>query len=90
MKKPKKKIKRAKKPLLRVWRKRGIMGMRKKERVYREIGKVSVSFGGLAFASLILGTIIKGDYGQLAMLCVGSVTVLFFITMGIIFLSKGD
>jgi len=90
MKKPRKKTKRAKKPRLRVWRKRGIMGTSKKERVYREIGKVSVTFGGLTFASFILGTIIKGDYGQLVMLCAGGAIVLLFITVGITFLSKGD
>jgi hypothetical protein len=64
--------------------------MSKRERVYREIGKVSVNFGSLTFASLILGTIIKGDYGRLAVLCVGSAIVLVFITVGIIFLTKGD
>ena len=64
--------------------------MSKKERVYREIGKVSVNFGSLTFASLILGTIIKGDYGRLAMLCVGSAIVLFFIMAGIFLLTKGD
>jgi len=66
------------------------MGMSKKGRIFREIGKVSVTFGGLTFASFILGTIIKGDYGQLVMLCAGSATVLLFITAGIIFLAKGD
>jgi hypothetical protein len=90
MKKPKKQAKTAKKPRLQVWRTRGIMAVRKKERVYREIGKVSVTFGGLTFASVILGTIIKGGYGPLAMLCVGGAAVLFFITAGIIFLTKGD
>ena len=64
--------------------------MSKGDRVFREIGKVSVTFGGLTFASLILGTIINGEYGQLVMLCAGSAAVLFFITLGIIFLSKGD
>jgi hypothetical protein len=66
------------------------MGMSKKGRIFREIGKVSVTFGSLTFASFILGTIIKGDYSQLFMLCAGGAIVLFFITIGIIFLTKGD
>ena len=90
MKKPKKRVKTAKKTRLRVWRKKVIMGMSKKGRVYREIGKVSITFGGLTFASFILGTIINGEYGQLVMLCGGGAMVLLFITIGVIFLSKGD
>jgi len=90
MKKPRKKTKTAKKPRLRVWRKRGIIGTSKKGRVYREIGKVSVTFGALTFASFILGTIINSEYGQLVMLCAGGAAVLFFITLGVIFLAKGD
>jgi hypothetical protein len=90
MKKPGKRVKTAKNPRLHVWRKRGIIGTRKKERVYREIGKISVTFGALTFTSLILGTIINSDYGRLVMLCAGSAAVLLFITVGITFLSKGD
>jgi len=90
MKKPRKRVKTAKTPRLHVWRKRGIIGTSKKGRIFREIGKVSVTFGALSFASLILGTIINSEYGRLVMLCAGSAAVLFFITLGIIFLAKGD
>jgi hypothetical protein len=64
--------------------------MSKKERVFRETGKVSVNFGSLTFASLVLGTIIKGDYDRLAMLCVGGAIAFLFVTVGIVFLTKGD
>ena len=64
--------------------------MSKRERVYRETGKVSVNFGSLTFASLVLGTIIKGNYDRFVMLCVGGGIALLFITVGIIFLTKGD
>ena len=64
--------------------------MRKKDRVFRETGKVSVNFGSLTFASLVLGTIIKGDYDRFAMLCVGGGIAFLFITLGIIFLTQGD
>ena len=64
--------------------------MRNKERVLGEIGKVAVNFGSLTFASLVLGTIIKGDYDRFAMLCVGGSIALIFITLGIIFLTQGD
>ena len=33
----------------------------RKQTALREIGKVLVNFGSLTFASLVLGTIIRGD-----------------------------
>jgi hypothetical protein len=66
------------------------MGMSKKERVLGEVGKVAVNFGSLTFASLVLGTIIKGDYDRFAMLCVGGGIAFLFITFGIFLLSFGD
>jgi uncharacterized membrane protein len=56
----------------------------KKQRAYREIGRVLVNFGNLTFASLVLGTIIKGDYDRLTLLFVGGVVALIFITLGVI------
>ena len=58
--------------------------MSKKERVYREIGKVLVNFGNLTFASLVLGTIIKGDFDRLTLLFVGGGVAVLFIALGII------
>jgi len=55
-----------------------------KIRALKEIGKVLVNFGNLTFASLVLGTIIKGDYNRLALLFVGGGIALIFITLGII------
>jgi hypothetical protein len=60
------------------------MGMSKKEQILREIGKVLVNFGNLTFASLVLGTIIKGDFVRLALLLVGGGLAMLFITLGII------
>ncbi|MDR1837322.1 MAG: hypothetical protein LBQ89_06660 [Treponema sp.] len=55
-----------------------------KQRAYREIGKVLVNFGNLTFASLVLGTIIKGDFDRLTLLLVGGGVALIFITLGVI------
>jgi hypothetical protein len=60
----------------------------KKQRAYREIGRVLVNFGNLTFASLVLGTIIKGDYDRLALLLVGGVVALVFIILGVITLTN--
>jgi hypothetical protein len=56
----------------------------RKQKAYREIGKVLVNFGNLTFASLVLGTIIKGDYDRLTLLLVGGVVAVIFITLGVI------
>ena len=55
-----------------------------KLRALKEIGKVLVNFGNLTFASLVLGTIIKGDYNRLTLLLVGGRIALIFITLGVI------
>ena len=55
-----------------------------KLRAYREIGRVLVNFGNLTFASLVLGTIIKGDFDRLTVLLVGGGIALTFIALGII------
>jgi len=55
-----------------------------KQRALKEIGKVLVNFGNLTFASLVLGTIIKGDFDRLALLLVGGGVALLFVTLGII------
>jgi uncharacterized membrane protein YqjE len=55
-----------------------------KLRALKEIGKVLVNFGNLTFASLVLGTIIKGDYNRLTLLLVGGGIALVFITLGVI------
>jgi uncharacterized membrane protein len=60
----------------------------KRERALTEIGKVLVNFGNLTFASLVLGTIIKGDFDRLALLFVGGGIALIFITLGVITLTN--
>jgi len=62
--------------------------MGKKEQVFREIGKVLVNFGNLTFASLVLGTIIKGDFDRLTLLFIGGGVAVLFITLGIITLTN--
>jgi len=59
----------------------------KKQTALREIGKVLVNFGSLTFASLVLGTIIKGDYDHLALLFIGGGIAMLFIALGIITLT---
>jgi uncharacterized membrane protein len=49
---------------------------------------VLVNFGNLTFASLVLGTIIKGDFDRLALLLVGGGVALIFVTLGIITLTN--
>jgi len=56
-----------------------------KLRALKEVGKVLVNFGNLTFASLVLGTIIKGDFDRLALLLIGGAMALLFITLGITF-----
>jgi hypothetical protein len=64
--------------------------MMKKIRIFREIGKVIVNFGNLSFASLVLGTIIKGGYNRLSMLVIGGCIVAILIVGGIIMLTAGE
>ena len=61
--------------------------MTKRIRALREIGKVAVNFGSLTFASLVLGTIIRGDYDRLLLLLAGGGLSAVFIVWGIIFLT---
>ena len=55
-----------------------------KLKALKEIGKVLVSFGNLTFASLVLGTILKGDYDRLTLLLIGGGIALVFIVLGVI------
>ena len=58
----------------------------KKQRALREIGRVLVNFGNLTFTSLVLGTIIKGDFDRVSLLVFGGVIVILLMTMGIVML----
>jgi len=60
----------------------------KKQRALKEIGRVLVNFGNLTFASLVLGSIIKGDYNRLTLLFVGGGVALLFIVLGVIILTN--
>ena len=60
----------------------------KKQRALKEIGRVLVNFGNLTFASLVLGTIIKGDYNRLTLLLIGGGVALIFIVLGVITLTN--
>jgi len=59
----------------------------KKQRALKEIGKVLVNFGNLTFASLVLGTIIKGDYDRMILFFIGGGIAVILVTMGIILLT---
>ena len=63
--------------------------MTKRIKALREIGKVAVNFGSLTFASLVLGTIIRGDYDRLVMLLIGGGLSAVLIVLGIIYLTLG-
>jgi putative Mn2+ efflux pump MntP len=64
--------------------------MTKKYRVFKEIGKVAVNFGSLTFASLVLGTIIRGDYDRMLLLLAGFGGSIVLIIIGIFLLSRGE
>ncbi|MDR0443815.1 MAG: hypothetical protein LBH44_10445 [Treponema sp.] len=66
-----------------------VQGIAKKHRVFREIGKVAVNFGSLTFASLVLGTIIRGDYDRMLVLLGGFGGSIVLITLGVICLTIG-
>ena len=55
-----------------------------KLRALKEIGKVLVNFGNLTFASLVLGTIITGEYNRSTVLLVGGGIALVFIVLGVL------
>ena len=59
----------------------------KKQRALKEIGKVLVNFGNLTFASLVLGTIIKGDYDRMILFFIGGGIAVILVAMGIILLT---
>ena len=59
----------------------------KRERALNEIGKVLVNFGNLTFASLVLGTIIRGDYDRMVLFFIGGGIAVMLVTMGIILLT---
>ena len=58
-----------------------------RNRALREIGKVLVNFGNLTFASLVLGTILKGDFDRFVLLLVGGGVAVLFIALGVITLT---
>jgi len=55
----------------------------------REFGKVLINLGNIIFASLVLGSIIKGDYDRLTVLSVSGCVVALLITAGLILLVIG-
>ena len=63
--------------------------MNKKHRVLSEISKIAVNIGLLTFTSLVLGSIIKGDYERLSIIWIGGGVTTLFITVGIILLTAG-
>jgi redox-regulated HSP33 family molecular chaperone len=62
--------------------------MNKKERVTEEVGKIFVNLGHLVFASLVFGSILKGE-GKLLMPLVSTGAAVLLFVLGVIFLTKG-
>jgi hypothetical protein len=64
--------------------------MTSKKKLNENVGKVLVDVGKLIFASIVLGSIIKGDIDKLYLLIFGSIVALVCIYGGILFLSKKE
>jgi putative Mn2+ efflux pump MntP len=64
----------------------GGRNMKKKHFVLKELGKVALNFGNITFASLVIGSILTGDYYKLAMFWAGIGVTLLFIILGLVFL----
>ena len=63
--------------------------MTSKRKLTENVGKVLIDIGKLIFASIVLGTIIKGDVGTY-LLIFGAVVALMCIYGGILFTSKKE
>jgi hypothetical protein len=60
-----------------------------RERLYEQMAKILFSMGHLVFASLALGSILKGDYDIQKMFYISCGIALFLITWGMILHMKG-
>jgi hypothetical protein len=58
--------------------------------IYESFGKWLVDLSKLGFGSLILGTIIKGDLPQFALLLAGGVFTLITAVLGFLLVSLGE
>jgi archaellum component FlaG (FlaF/FlaG flagellin family) len=63
--------------------------MKKKYRFIKEFGKVMINLGLLTFTSLVLGSIIKGDYERLSLIRISGCVTVLAIVVGIIMLMAG-
>jgi hypothetical protein len=61
-----------------------------KKKLTENFGKALFDIGKLIFASIVLGTIIKGDVNRVYLLLFGSIIALLCIYVGILFLSKKE
>jgi hypothetical protein len=59
-----------------------------KKIIFEKIGSVSINLGKLAFASLVLGSILKADFESVNILIVGSATTLMLVSIGIFLTAK--
>jgi hypothetical protein len=62
--------------------------MKKKELVFREVGKIMVNVGNLVLASLVFGSILKGDERWLIPSISGAIALVLMV-LGVHFLTKG-
>jgi hypothetical protein len=61
--------------------------MKNKQIFLKEFGRVLINLGNITFASLVIGSIIKSEYGRI--LLVSVCAALALITAGLILLVKG-
>lgn len=59
-----------------------------KQKVFENIGKICMDASKLAFGSLVLGTIIKGNIDRVQILVAGSIAALLLAVISVYLLSK--
>ena len=62
--------------------------MKLNQKAYDNIGKLCLDLGKLTFASLVLGSIIKGDIERAHIIIAGSAVALVLVAFGIVLTSK--
>jgi hypothetical protein len=63
--------------------------MKKKELVFREVGKILVNFGYLVFTGIVISTILRGEHDRQPMLIIGCCITFLLIAGGMFCLMNG-
>jgi hypothetical protein len=64
------------------------MDMKLNQKAVENIGKMCMDASKLAFGSLVLGTILKGDIDRMYILIAGTIAALLLAIIGIFLVSK--